>query len=161
MATERRSVNQPVRAPVSEALRDIHGLLFAVMPGNRYRLRGTARHIGSFRRRDSRRVSMCPIPGNIIGVMNIARWRLRLRNICRDVAVRWPVEVVPRPKRSSIVDPVMPQRPGKRWMGNRMRKRATSRCSRPGECFIRGKQNHEGAEGCDKRRIHSMGHGAH
>src|ERR1700691_2436547 len=54
----------------------------------------------------------------------------------------------------------MPQRPGK-WMGNRMRKRATSRCSRPGECFIRGKQNHEGAEGCDKRRIDSAGHGTH
>jgi hypothetical protein len=61
------------------APRDTYGLPFAVVPRHRYVLRGAARHIWSFRRRDSRRISMCPIPGNImfIRVMDIARCWLR------------------------------------------------------------------------------------
>src|SRR6266481_8466553 len=76
---------------LSVAPRDIDGLLGAVTPGNRYGLRGAARDIGPVGRRDSRRESMCPIPGNIVclRVMDIARcW---LRNICRGLAIRWPV----------------------------------------------------------------------
>jgi hypothetical protein len=59
---------------LSVAPRDIDGLLGAVTPGNRYGLRGAARDIGPVRRCDSRRESMCPIPGNIVclRVMDIA-----------------------------------------------------------------------------------------
>ena len=59
---------------LSVAPHDIDGLLFAVTSGNRYGLRGAARHIGPIGRRDIRRISMCPIPGNIVrvGVMRIA-----------------------------------------------------------------------------------------
>jgi hypothetical protein len=45
---------------------DIYGLLFAATPRNRYGLRGAAWHIWPVGRCDSRRISMCPIPGNII-----------------------------------------------------------------------------------------------
>jgi hypothetical protein len=60
--------------PLSVAPRDTYGLLFAVVPGDRYGLGWAARHIGSVRRGDSRRKPMCPIPGNIIciRVMGIA-----------------------------------------------------------------------------------------
>jgi hypothetical protein len=53
---------------------DTYGLLSAVTPGNRDGLGGAARHIGSFRWCDRRRISMCPIPGNIICIrlMDIA-----------------------------------------------------------------------------------------
>jgi hypothetical protein len=53
---------------------DIYGLLFATFPGNRYGLLGTLGHIRSLRRYDRRRISVCPIPGNIIcvSVMHIA-----------------------------------------------------------------------------------------
>jgi hypothetical protein len=47
---------------------DVYGLLAAVAPRNRYGLGGATRHIRSVRRYDSRRVSMCPIPGNIVGI---------------------------------------------------------------------------------------------
>jgi Transposase DDE domain len=45
---------------------DIYSLLFAAFPDNRYGLLGTLGHICSFRRYDGRRISVCPIPGNII-----------------------------------------------------------------------------------------------
>src|SRR5271156_2822520 len=51
----------------SVAPRDTDGLLCAAMPGNRDSLGGAARRIGPCRGGDSRRTSMCPIPGNIIG----------------------------------------------------------------------------------------------
>jgi hypothetical protein len=101
-------------ASLSVAPYDIYGMLSAVIARNRYGLRGTARHIGSFGRRDGRRKSMCPIPGNImrIGVMDIAG--RRLRNIRNRFAVRRPVEgvVYSRPDGPDIVSPVMPERSG-------------------------------------------------
>lgn len=58
---------------------DIHGLLSAALPGDRYGLLGAFGHICSFRRYDGWRISVCPIPRNIIcvSVMHIARRWLR------------------------------------------------------------------------------------
>jgi hypothetical protein len=150
---------------LSVAPHDTYGLVSAVMPRKRYGLRGAARHIGSVRRCDGRRISMGPIPGNIlcIRVMNIAR--CRLRNISDRFAIRWPVGEVPfcRPDDRCIVSPVMPERRGKRPMGNRMRREpSTNRCSRPGQCLVRGNHDRYYAERGDKRHpIHSIHHGTY
>lgn len=58
----------------SIAPHDAYGTLTAVMSGNGYGFRGTTRHIGAIGRDDHRRISMCPIPGNIIlvRVLNLA-----------------------------------------------------------------------------------------
>jgi hypothetical protein len=53
---------------LSVAPHDIDGLISAVLPRNRYGLRGAARHIGPVGRYDGGRISMGPIPGNIIGI---------------------------------------------------------------------------------------------
>jgi len=100
--------------PLSVAPHDTDGLVFAVIPtGNRYGLRGATLHIGSFRRRDSRRISMRPIPGNIRGlrVTDIA-WDRR-RTIDERLAIRWPGGEVTyaRPENPYIiVSPMMPVR---------------------------------------------------
>jgi hypothetical protein len=118
-------------------------LSLAVTPGNRGGLRGAARHIGPVRRRDDRRISMGPIPGNIIGrcVTDIACRRLRY--ICQGFAVRCPVGVVvcSRPEGPDIISAVMPERSGDWPMGNRMRrgKPAAKRRARACECLVRGK----------------------
>jgi hypothetical protein len=43
----------------------------------------------------------------------------------------------------------------------RRSKRATRRCSGPGERFARAKHDRDGGEGCDERRINSIRHGTH
>lgn len=143
------------------ASHDVDGLLFAVAPRNRYGLRGAALHIGSFRRRDSRRKSMRPIPGNIIGVgvTDIARYRW-----CRTYhgfAIRRPVEEAAcrRPQGRYIVSAVMPDR----RTGKRMRRSnpSTRRGSRPGERLVRRKHQHDDAERSDKCPIHPIRHGTH
>ncbi len=147
----RRLKRRPVSSSTSpsEAPRDADGLLLAVMPGNRYGLRGAARHIGPFGRHHSRRKSMCPIPGKIIcrRVRDVAR--RRRCDIHQGFANRRPVEgVVPKagPEEPRIVvvvvSPVMPERSGGRPMRSRMRRsNPSTRCgSRPGECLVRGKQ---------------------
>jgi len=135
------------------------------MPRNRYGLRGAARHIWSFRRCDSRRISMCPIPGNIICIRVMVIAWYWLRNIYHGFAIRWPVEEAPycRPEGPYIVSPVMPERLGDWRTGNRMRrsKPSTRRCSRPGECLVRGKHKRYYAERRDKRPIHSIRHGTY
>ena len=151
--------------PLSVAPHDIDGLLSAVTSGNLYGLRGAARHIGPIRRRDSRRISMGPIPGNIvcIDVMHIAG--CRLRTIRDGFAIRWPVEaLVARPEEAPyVVSPVMPKRVGDRRPGNRMRRSKPSamRRSRPRECLVRGKHKRYCAERRDQRPIHSIRHGTH
>ena len=153
------------RVPLSVAPHDTYGLLFAVMPGHRHVLGGAARHIRSLRRRHCRRISMCPVPGNIISicVMDIARcWG---RNVDHGFAIRRPVGEVPycRPEGPHIVSPVMPERLGAGRMGKRMRRSNPSMrcCSRPGECLVRGKHKRYCAERRDNRPIHSIRHGTH
>lgn len=92
------------------ASHDIYGLLFAAASRNRHGLRGATLHIGSFRRCDSRRKSMRPIPGNIIGVGVTEIARYRLRSTYHGFAIRRPVEEAPccRPQGPYIVSPVMP-----------------------------------------------------
>jgi hypothetical protein len=55
---------------------------------------------------------MCPIPGNIIGVIDIAGYWWR--NISYGFAIRCPVEGAPvcRPEDPFIVSPVTPERVG-------------------------------------------------
>src|ERR1700730_15439256 len=73
ICTSRRAADQPAGRSARRPRRilvtphDIDGLSLAVTPGNRGGLRGAARHIGAVRTRDDRRISMGPIPGNIIG----------------------------------------------------------------------------------------------
>jgi hypothetical protein len=122
---------------LSIAPHDIYGVLFAVMPaGNRDGLRGAARHIWASRRCDNRRISMGPIPGNIISMRGTDIAWYGLRAISQGFAIRWPGEEVPfcRPEDPYIVSPVMPERSGDRRMGNRMRRSKPSamRGSRPG-----------------------------
>lgn len=151
--------------PLSVAPHDIDGLLSAVTSRNRYGLRGAARHIRPIGRRDSRRISMRPIPGNIVcvGVMHITGcW---LRTIADGFAIRWSVveALAARPEGPHIVSPVVPKRVGDRRTGNRMRRSKPSamRRSRPGECLVRGKHKRYCAEGRDQRPIHSIRHGTH
>ena len=143
---------------------DTYGVLCAVMSRNRDGLRRAGLHIGSVRRCDNRRISMCPIPGNIrcLRVTDIAGYRLR--KIDRGFARRWPVaEVVPypRPEDLAIVSPVMPERVGGAGMRMRRSKPSAMRCSRPGERLVRGKHKRDCAERRDKRSIHSVRHGTH
>jgi hypothetical protein len=140
----------------------IDGALSAVTRGNRYGFRAAARHIGPIGGRDSRRISMGPIPGNIIGVgvMDIARrW---LRGTCDGFAARWIVEeAVSGPEAPHIVSPAMPERSGGEGsIGNRMRRSrpAASGGSRPGRCLVRGKHERQGDERRGKRAIHFMRH---
>ena len=101
---ENVAINRRMLACMLEALRDIYGLSFTVMPRHRYGLRGTAWHIWSIGRCDNRRISMCPIPGNIIRVVDVARYRLR--NIRRrEFASRWSVKLIShrRPEGSCVV----------------------------------------------------------
>lgn len=135
------------RAPTIHVLvapHDIDRVSFAAMPGNRYGFRAAARHIGAVRRRDSRWISMGPIPWNIIriGVVGIAR--RGLRPIQNGFAVIWLVEEARSgPEATRIVSPDMPERSASEGsMGNRMRRGrpAVRGSSRPGECRVRGKQ---------------------
>jgi hypothetical protein len=133
--------------------------------GNRYGFGGAARHIGSVRRNDSRRKSMCPIPGNVIrsGITDIAAgcwWH----GIEQGLAIRPVVEAaLRRPERLKIVSPVVPQRLADERTGNRMRrsKPAASRNSRPGQCLVSDKYKRNCAERRDNRPIHSIRHGTH
>jgi hypothetical protein len=144
----------PTSGVPSEALRDVD-VLTAVTSGNRYDLRGTTRHIGPFGRGDIGGKPMGPIPGNVISrrVMNIARGRRCA--ICQRCDIRLPVTVgVRRPEIPCIPSPQMPQRVGKRRMGNRMRRRESARRrSGPGEALIQGKYKRDYAERRDKKRI--------
>jgi hypothetical protein len=111
------SVNQDSVAPDN-----IDGLLLAATPGNRDGFRRTARHIGSIGRGDRRRISMGPIPGNVmgIGVMNIAR--CRWRHVCHGFATRGPIEGVPDDRPEGIVSAMLPERVGEQRTGNLMRR---------------------------------------
>jgi hypothetical protein len=160
---------QAVRQQIYEftalvAPHDGYGLLCAVSPRNRHDLRGAARHVRTLGRYDSRRIPMCPIPGNVIciGVAHIAG--RRLPNVYQGLAIRRIVEKAPysRQKGSYPVSPVMPER-GQRRMGNRMRgsKHSTARRSRSGECLVRGKHKRYYAERRDKRPIHFIRHGGY
>jgi hypothetical protein len=147
---------------LSVAPHDVDGLL-RVAPRNRYGLGGAARHIGAVGRRDSRRIAMRPVPGNVIciGVMVVARWS---RQIDNGFAIRWSVgEVSSRPEGSYVVSPVMPERVDNRWMGHRMcRSRSSARrCSRCRECLVRGKHQRDHAERRDKRPMQSIPHDTH
>jgi hypothetical protein len=149
--------------PLLVAPHDTYGLLFALTPRNRYGLRGAARHIWSFGRYDNRRVSMCPIPGNIRRIRGNIRHGSAIRWPVE--AIRWPVEEAPfcGPENPYIVSPVMPKRLGDARMGNRMRRStpSTMRCSRPCEGVVRGKHKRYHADRRDKRPIHSIRHGTH
>ena len=150
---------------LSVAPHDGDALLSAAASGHDNGLRGATRHIGPVGRYDIRRISMRPIPGNIIriGVTDIAgRW---LRSIDDGLASRWVVEeaACSRPERPYIVSPVMPERLGEWRTGHRMRrsKPCAGSCSGPRECLVRGKHKRYCAEGRDQRPIHFIRHGTH
>ncbi len=154
----------PSRVPLSEAPRDIDGLLLAATPRHRHSLGWAARYIGSIRRYGDRRKSMRPIPGDgiSVGVLEIA-WRW-LRRIYHGLNSRRPVVEAPyrRPEGPEVVSPVMPERLRRRPVGNRMRsKPATRRRSGPGGCLVRGKHERRRTERREKRPIHFIGHGTH
>jgi hypothetical protein len=151
------------QVPLSVAPHNTYGLLFAVTSGYRDGLCGAAQHIGVFRRRDKRRVSMCPIPRNAICIRIARHW---LRTICHGFAIRWPTGgVVPhrRPHAPTVASPVMPARLGERPIGHQMRrtKPSTRRHSRPGGGPVRGKHERYYAEGRDRRPIHFTCHGTY
>jgi hypothetical protein len=149
-------------APLLITPHDIDGALSAVTPGNRYGFRTAARHIGAIGRRDRRRISMCPIPGNIICIGGVGIARCGLRPIQNGFAVRWFVEeALSGPEATRMVSPDMPERSeGDGSMGNRMRRSrpAASGSSRPGECGVRDKHERNRAERRVERAIHSMRH---
>ena len=161
----------PPQVPLSEAPRDIDGLLFAAAPGDRHGLRGAARHMGLFRRGEDRRKSMGPIPGDgiCIGVLDIA-WR-GLRGIYHGFDIRRPLVEAPYPRPEApyprregpdIVSPVMPERSGRRPVGmHRGNPPARPRAGGPGECLVRGKHKRNRAERRDQRPIRSIRHGTH
>ena len=149
---------------LSVAPHDADGLIFAVAPGNGDSLLRTARHVGSIRRCDIRRIAMCPIPGNIISVgrMDVGCW---LSTIDQGRATRWTVGVIlhARPEVPEIVSAVMPKRSGEWPMGNGMRrsKRTMNRGSRPREGLVCGQHQRGCAERRDQSPVHSIRHGTY
>jgi hypothetical protein len=144
------------------APRDIDGLLGAATPGNLHGLRGAARNIGSIGRHDGRRISMGPVPGNIvrIGVVDVVRrgWR----SLSHGFAIRWIVgeAACRRPEGPTAKSRMMPER----LRDGRTGRRRSSPCARgcrPGERFVRGKHERYDTDRRDKRPIHSMRHGTY
>jgi hypothetical protein len=145
----------------SVAPHDIDGLLRTAAPANRHGLRAAARHIGSIGRHDGRRISMRPIPGDIIGIGVTDIVRRRWRSVDHGFAIRWiVVEAVDcRPERPTN-SPMMPERMRDGRTGRRS-KPCPRRGSRPRERFVRGKHDHCDTERRDKRPIHSIRHGTY
>ena len=148
----------------SVAPRDVDGLLGAATPGNRYGLRGAARHIGAIRRRDGRRISMGPVPGNIVcvGVTDVVR--RRWRSAGHGFAIRWIVGEVAcrRPEGGPTTNSrVMPERLRDCRTGSRRSRSCARRGCRPRERFVRGKHERYDTDRRDKRPIHSIRHGTH
>jgi hypothetical protein len=146
----------------SIATHDIDGLVCAVMAGNCYGLRRAFRHIGPVGRRHSRRISVRPIPGDIIcvGMMDISR--SRLRNTDLAFATGWPViAFVSRPENSRSVSSVMVQRSACQRTETRMPRACAMRGSRSGEGLAREKDNRCNAERGDEHPVHSIHHETH
>jgi hypothetical protein len=145
--------------------RDADGLVSAVASGNGDGFGRAARHVGPVGRGDRRRISMRPIPGDIlrIGVVHVAR--CRLRSIRDRSAIRWPVEEVSitEPDAASIVSAVMPERPRQCRAGNRMRgsKPAAMRYSGLGEGLVRRKHERYCTEARDHHPVNSIRHRTH
>jgi hypothetical protein len=148
-------------AAFSVAPHHVDGPVSAIAPGDRYGLRGATRHIGPIGGCDRRRISMGPIPGNIICIGGADIAGSALRPIQNGSGVRWlVVEAVTQPE-TPCISPAMPERSeGDGSMGNRMgRSRpAASGRSRPGQCRVRGKHERNCAERRDQRAIHFMRH---
>jgi hypothetical protein len=134
---------------------DVYSVISAATARNRYGLIGTARRIGTIRRYDVRRISMRPIPGNIICVCVVDVGR-RLRRILQR---RPPVCFIPSickcwPESTDIVSVAMPERSRGKWMrSGANNRRGRSNCasiSRPrfgGRCVHRKHKRY-----CAKRR---------
>src|SRR5262252_1032106 len=119
-------------AGLTSAANHIYGLIFAVGPGNCHGLRSAAgvkncRRSRWLRRasKKTRRISMCPIPGNIIFVcvVEITRYRAdRLRKLYVGHSIGWSPEERPgvREEIPSIANDAMMHRAIDRWMDIRM-----------------------------------------
>jgi hypothetical protein len=146
----------------SIATHDIDGLVCAVMAGNCYGLRRALRHIGPVGRRHSRRISVCPIPGNVIGIGVMDISCSRLRDVDPGFTTGRPViAFVSRPENSAGVSSMMVQRSAGQRTESRMPRACAMRRSRSGEGLGRENDNRYNAERRERDSVHSIHHGTH
>ena len=156
-------IHRPSGAYLSVAPHHADGLVLAVTAADGHILGGAARHIGALRRCHRRRITMRPIPGNVVCdrlMMHIiGSW---LREVDPEPRSGWsvPKSADRRPEAAYMVPAVVAERIGKWRVGAQMGRTNPSAMdgARPGECLVGARQNRSRAENGDQRDIYSKRH---
>lgn len=139
------------------------GLVLAVTAADGHILGGTARHIGSLRRCHRRRITVRPIPGNIVCdrlMMHVTGSWLREVDPEARSGGSVPKSADRRPEAAYMVPAVVAERIGKWRVRAQMGRNNPSAMDRagPGECLVGARQNRSRAENGDQRDIYSKRH---